>query len=190
MNIFTVKIDKRSMVEKCHFSSSDSIFVTFTVLAFPFMPLEVVDSAAFRDMVRLLSTNVEGRKPLYLALTAIGGLGRRFAHAVALRAGLDPLRRAGTLTTQEEERIVSVIQNPVENGIPVWMLNRRFDRATGKNVQWSGEDWRGNVRTEIDRLKKMRCWRGLRHANKLKVRGQCTKSTGRRGVAVGVDRKK
>jgi small subunit ribosomal protein S18e len=109
------------------------------------MPLEVTDPAAFRDMVRLLSTNVEGPKPLYLALTAIGGLGRRFAHAVARRAGLDPLRRAGTLTPNDEERIVAIIQNPVEHGIPVWMLNRRFDRATGKDVQWSVEDRRGHV---------------------------------------------
>ena len=154
------------------------------------MPLEVTDPSAFRDMVRMLSTNVDGRKPLYLALTAIAGLGRRFAHAVARRAGLDPLKRAGTLTAQEEERIVSIIQNPVENGIPVWMLNRRFDRATGKNLQWASTDLSSNHRNEIERMKKMRMKRGIRHSLGLKVRGQCTKSTGRRGVAVGVERKK
>jgi ribosomal protein S13 len=154
------------------------------------MPLEVVDAAAFRDMVRLLSTNVEGPKPLYLALTAIAGIGRRFAHAVARRAGIDPLRRAGTLTGEEEERVVSIIQNPSEHGIPVWMLNRRFDRASGKDVQWSGEDHRAHIHNELDRLKKLKSWRGIRHAAKLKVRGQCTKSTGRHGVAVGVERKK
>jgi small subunit ribosomal protein S18e len=48
----------------------------------------------------------------------------------------------GTLTDQEEERIVSIIQNSVENGIPIWILNRRFDRAIGENVEWSNEDWR------------------------------------------------
>jgi ribosomal protein S13 len=70
------------------------------------------------------------------------------------------------------------------------MLNRRFDRASGKDVQWSGEDRRGHIHNELDRLIKMRSWRGIRHAGHLKVRGQCTKATGRRGVAVGVDRKK
>ena len=154
------------------------------------MPLEVTDPSAFRDMVRILSTNVDGRKPLYLALTSIAGLGRRFAHAVARRAGLDPLMRAGTITTQDEQRIISIIQNPVENGIPIWMLNRRFDRATGKNMQWAAGDLSSNHRNEIERMKKMRMKRGIRHGLGLKVRGQCTKSTGRRGVAVGVERKK
>jgi small subunit ribosomal protein S18e len=154
------------------------------------MPLEVVDPSAFRDMVRMLSTNVDGRKPLYLALTAIAGIGRRFAHAVARRANLDPLRRAGTLTSQEEESIVAIIQSPIEHGIPNWMLNRRFDRTTGKDVQWAGTELSANLRADIERMKKMKMKRGIRHAHNLKVRGQCTKSTGRRGTAVGVERKK
>ena len=154
------------------------------------MPLETVDPSAFRDMVRMLATNVDGRKPLYLALTNISGLGRRFSHAVCRRAGLDPLRRAGTLTTQEEEQIVKIIQSPTEYGIPTWMLNRRFDRASGKDLQWAGTDLGANLRNDIERMKKMRMKRGIRHGLHLKVRGQCTKSTGRRGVAVGVERKK
>ena len=154
------------------------------------MPLEVTDPGAFRDMVRMLSTNVDGRKPLYLALCAISGIGRRFAHAVARCAGLDPLRRAGTLTSTEEETIISIIQNPVENGIPVWMLNRRFDRASGKDLQWFATDYSSNLRNDIERMKKMKMKRGIRHGLHLKVRGQCTKSTGRRGTAVGVERKK
>ena len=154
------------------------------------MPLEVTDPSAFRDMVRMLATNVDGRKPLYLALCAISGIGRRFAHAVARRAGLDPLRRAGTLTPAEEEKIISIIQNPAEHGIPIWMLNRRFDRATGKDLHWAGTDLSSNLRNDIERMKKMKMKRGIRHSFHLKVRGQCTKSTGRRGVAVGVERKK
>jgi small subunit ribosomal protein S13 len=39
-------------------------------------------------------------------------------------------------------------------------------------------------------LKKIRAYRGLRHERGLKVRGQRTKSTGRRGSTVGVSRKK
>mgnify|MGYP001029947693 CR=1 FL=1 len=154
------------------------------------MPLETVDPGQFRDMVRMLATNVNGRMPLYLALTNIAGIGRRFSHAVCRRADLDPLRRAGTLTTQEEEQIVKIIQNPTEYGIPSWMLNRRFDRATGKDIQWAGTDLGANLRNDIERMKKMRMKRGIRHQLHLKVRGQCTKSTGRRGVAVGVERKK
>ena len=158
--------------------------------AFSFMPLEVTDPSGFRDMVRMLATNVDGRKPLYLALCAIAGLGRRFAHAVCRQSGLEPLRRAGTLKAEEEERIIAVIQNPLENGIPLWMLNRRFDRTTGKDLQWAGTDLSSNLRNDIERMKKMKMKRGIRHGLGLKVRGQCTKSTGRRGCAVGVERKK
>jgi ribosomal protein S13 len=154
------------------------------------MPLEVTEPSSYRQVVRIFGTNVKGERPLYLALCGISGIGRRFAHAVARRAGLDPLRRAGTITADEETRLCTIIQNPAEHGIPVWMLNRCFDRATGKDLHWVGSDVQSNLRNEIERLKKMKTWRGLRHNRGLKVRGQCTKSTGRRGVAVGVERKK
>ena len=154
------------------------------------MPLEITDPASFRDMVRMLSTNVDGRRPLYLALCSISGIGRRFGHAVCRRANLNPLRRAGTLTSSEEEQLVAIIQNPIEHGIPKWMLNRRFDRATGQDMHWVATDLGANHRSEIERMKKMRMKRGIRHGLGLKVRGQCTKSTGRRGGAVGVERKK
>jgi len=41
----------------------------------------------------------------------------------------------------------------------------------------------------VDRLKKIRCWRGIRHMLGLKVRGQRTRTTGRFGPTVGVKRK-
>ena len=154
------------------------------------MPLDIIDPAHFRDMIRMLSTNVDGRKPLYLALCAIAGVGRRFSHAVCTAAGLSPLLRAGSLTPEDEKKITSIIQNPLDYGIPVWMLNRRNDRQTGKDLQWASTDHGANIRNDIERMKKMRMKRGIRHANHLKVRGQCTKSTGRRGTAVGVERKK
>ena len=46
------------------------------------------------------------------------------------------------------------------------------------------------LREDIERLFKMRSNRGLRHKWGLKVRGQYTKTTGRRGKTVGVERKK
>ena len=46
------------------------------------------------------------------------------------------------------------------------------------------------LREDIERLFKMRANRGLRHKWGLRVRGQHTKTTGRRGRTVGVERKK
>ena len=43
---------------------------------------------------------------------------------------------------------------------------------------------------DIDLLRKIRSYRGIRHERGLRVRGQRTKATGRRGLVVGVMRKK
>jgi small subunit ribosomal protein S18e len=46
------------------------------------------------------------------------------------------------------------------------------------------------MREDLERLKKIRNHRGLRHYWGLTVRGQHTKTTGRRGKTVGVGGKK
>lgn len=46
------------------------------------------------------------------------------------------------------------------------------------------------MREDLERMKKMRLHKGLRHYFGLKVRGQHTCSTGRRGKTVGVSKKK
>jgi len=45
-------------------------------------------------------------------------------------------------------------------------------------------------REDLERMKKIRCHRGLRHFWNLRVRGQHTCTTGRKGVTMGVVRKK
>ena len=46
------------------------------------------------------------------------------------------------------------------------------------------------MRENLERMKKTRSNRGLRHYWGLKVRGQHTKTTGRRGATLGVIKKK
>jgi len=43
---------------------------------------------------------------------------------------------------------------------------------------------------DIERLIKIKAYRGVRHAKGYKVRGQRTRSTGRKGMTVGVIRKR
>jgi small subunit ribosomal protein S13 len=43
---------------------------------------------------------------------------------------------------------------------------------------------------DINLLRKIRCYKGVRHETGQKVRGQRTKSTGRTGKTVGVSKKK
>ncbi len=47
-----------------------------------------------------------------------------------------------------------------------------------------------SIRDDLERLKKIRNHRGLRHYWGLRVRGQHTKTTGRAGKTVGVAKKK
>ena len=46
------------------------------------------------------------------------------------------------------------------------------------------------VRKDIEIMKKIRSWKGIRHSLGLKVRGQRTRTTGRLGLTVGVKRKR
>ncbi|CAG8544580.1 466_t:CDS:2 [Diversispora eburnea] len=124
------------------------------------------------------------------ALTAIKGVGRRYANLVCKKADVDLRKRAGELSTEELERIVTIIQNPTQYKIPLWFLNRQKDINDGKYTQVLANSLESKLREDLERLKKIRAHRGLRHYWGLRVRGQHTKTTGRRGRTVGVSKKK
>jgi ribosomal protein S13 len=113
------------------------------------------------------------------ALTAIPGVGRRIANIVCKKAEVDMRKRAGELSADEIEKIVSILQNPKQFKIPDWMLNRRRDRFDGKSFQTVSNQIAGKMRDDLEALKKVRTHRGLRHYWGLKVRGQHTGTTGR-----------
>jgi small subunit ribosomal protein S13 len=52
-----------------------------------------------------------------------------------------------------------------------------------------GPDLALRTKADIDFVREIRTWKGVRHSLGLKVRGQRTKSTGRKGRAVGVKKK-
>ena len=97
---------------------------------------------------------------------------------------------AGELTSEELERIVTIVQNPTQYKIPTWFLNRQRDIVDGKDVHTLANGVDSKLRDDLERLKRMRAHRGLRHYWGLRVRGQHTKTTGRRGRTVGVSKKK
>ena len=97
---------------------------------------------------------------------------------------------AGELTSEELERIVTIVQNPTQYKIPTWFLNRQRDITDGKDIHTLANGVDSKFRDDLERLKKIRAHRGLRHYWGLRVRGQHTKTTGRRGRTVGVSKKK
>jgi small subunit ribosomal protein S13 len=70
--------------------------------------------------------------------------------------------------------------------MPEWYVNRRKDIDTGSNQHLITSDLDFTISNDIDREKNVMSWRGYRHMFGLRVRGQCTRTTGRRGGAVGV----
>lgn len=100
------------------------------------------------------------------------------------------LNSAGELTTEELERVVTILQSPTQYKIPSWFLNRQRDVADGKDSQVVSNSLDSKTREDLERLKRIRSHRGLRHYWGLRVRGQHTKTTGRRGRTVGVSKKK
>lgn len=73
------------------------------------------------------------------------------------------LNSAGELNSDELERIVTILQNPAEFKIPAWFLNRQKDIVDGKNSQVLSNGLDSKLRDDLERLKKIRAHRGLRH---------------------------
>lgn len=124
------------------------------------------------------------------ALKRIKGVNLSLANAILKKAEIDLDKRAGFLTEAEVERIEQIIEDPPKFGIPSWLLNRRKDLETGKDLHFIRADLDLRTKMDIKQMKELKSWRGYRHAYGLKVRGQRTRTTGRKGKAVGVKVKK
>lgn len=107
-------------------------------------------------MPRILGVDLPENKKTLFALTSIYGVGRKLAERVTAQAGIDPDKRARDLTISELSRIQKVLEEFVLEG-----------------------DLRRLVRDNIERLKRIRSYRGARHAAQLPTRGQRTRTNSR-----------
>ncbi|MFX1490076.1 MAG: 30S ribosomal protein S13 [Promethearchaeota archaeon] len=146
----------------------------------------------FREKVffRNLRSQVDGNAKVEFGLTQIRGIGRRLAQSIIRVAGINPNLRIGAIPEKDLQRIEEIILNPVQNGIPNWMVNRPKDLRTGEDLHLIGNKLDITVKRDIDSMKKIKSYKGVRHHLGLKVRGQKTKSTGRHGLVIGVSRRK
>jgi len=144
----------------------------------------------FKHVVRLAGTDVDGSLLLPYALASIKGIGLTTALAILRKLKLNPMKRAGFLTQEEIAAIEAAVTNIKKLGIPAWLLNRRKDYETGEDMHLIGAELILKAKQDIEREKKIKSLRGIRHALGLKVRGQRTHTTGRIGHVVGVRKKK
>jgi len=143
-------------------------------------------SSEFRHILRIVGTDIDGTLKMPYALKRIKGVNLTLANAILKKAEVDTEKRAGFLTESEVEKIGQIIKDPAKSGLPSWLLNRRKDLETGKDLHIIRADLDLGTKMDIKQMQELKSWRGYRHAYGLKVRGQRTRTTGRKGKAVGV----
>lgn len=143
-------------------------------------------SSEFRYLVRIRGKDLEGRKKLIAALADLRGVGDNFAQSITNSLGLDPKVRLGTLSDAQLRDLEKALVDGSSLKVPQWAFNRRRDPETGETKQLVGSDLDFALKTDIDREKTVQSWRGIRYSLGLKVRGQRTRTTGRKGRTVGV----
>lgn len=142
------------------------------------------------SIIRILSTDISGNKKIFVGLTKIKGVSWTLSNAVCYILDIDKNRKMNSLTKEEINKISELVKNP-EDKIPAFILNRQKDIETGKDRHLIGSDLELRREFDIKRLKKIKSYRGLRHALRQPVRGQRTRShfRERHRKAVGVSKK-
>jgi small subunit ribosomal protein S13 len=107
--------------------------------------------------MRIIGVNIPDNKRIEIALTYIYGIGRSLSHYILDKTGIDMNKRANKLTPDEVVKIKSFIE---------------------KNYKVEGE-LRQIIKQNINLLKEIQSYRGIRHMKKLPVRGQRTKTNSR-----------
>merc|ERR1712032_1491087 len=133
----------------------------------------------FTTIYRLFNTTLDGNERIDLSLSRINGIGLQFSSLVCKRGGMDRSSRAGSLENASTEALLEIIKNPNHFNIPSWFLNCQKNYSDGKDYQLLTTSLTGSLRDNLDRLKKLRTNRGIRHYWGIRVRGQHTKNSGR-----------
>ena len=108
-------------------------------------------------MPRILGVDIPNNKPTWISLTYLHGIGRHQSGKILEACGIDGSRRAHDLTEEEVARLATEID---KNHIVEGQLKRQ-------------------VHANVQRLKDIACYRGIRHRRGLPVRGQRTKTNAR-----------
>ena len=147
------------------------------------------DDSDFKYIIRIANSDVSGEERLANALTSIRGIGPRISNAIVQKLKLDPNKLAGKLDDKNVVDIENAIMN-LNDYVPDWLLNRQKDYDTGEDIHPVSVELKMTHDEDLNRMKKVKSYKGIRHASGHKVRGQRTYSNGRKGLALGVSKKR
>ena len=148
-----------------------------------------VEDDDFNFIVRIANSDIDGQKRTVIGLQSIKGVGKRVADIIAKRANIDPSVKIGSLSDEKVAELEKLVTTYVEYA-PEWAINRQNDYESGSDMHLLGNDLDIIQKDDINRMRMIRCYRGIRHDTHHKVRGQRTRSNGRHGLTMGVSKKK
>ena len=108
-------------------------------------------------MPRILGVDLPNDKPTHIALRYIFGIGPTLALRLCEQANVNPQRRAKELSEEEITRLATILDRE-------YTVEGPLKRQIQQNVQ---------------RLRDIACYRGIRHRRNLPVRGQRTRTNAR-----------
>lgn len=148
----------------------------------------VSDNPDFRYIVRVADTDLDGTRSVGLALTRVRGIGLRLAETACRLAQVNPADLIGNLPEGSVEALETTLRS-LPTQVPVWMVNHHTEPVLGDSIHYIGTDVETRRRDDVNVMKMIRSYRGVRHERLNKVRGQRTRSNGRTGMAAGVLKK-
>lgn len=137
-------------------------------------------------MVRILNTDLDGNKTIWISLKRIKGISFTLANVICNSLSLDKSKKVGYLSDVELKSIEQIISNPIKHNLKPWLLNRRKDYETGADMHVHGVDLNMAKDSDIKTMKKIKAYKGVRHQLGQPVRGQRTRAHFRKNSSVGV----
>ncbi len=136
-----------------------------------------------KNILRIFATDIPGDAQIGEGLRQLKGVSFSTSKPILKKAGIDPTKAAGDITNEEKESIKEVIES---GEMPSYLLNRRKDPEEGEDKMLTSNDLEIQERQDIEDMKKLGSYRGMRHRHGLPVRGQKTQSSFRGDSSVGV----
>lgn len=147
---------------------------------------DTADEEDIRYFVRIGQTDLDGTKSAERALSEMNGIGRRTARIICQDVGIDRTATFGRLDDEEIDAVIEQVDGYADT-VPEWLSNHRRSYFSGKTSHETGNDLEMTIRQDVNRMKMIDSYKGVRHKRGQKVRGQRTKSTGRTEGTIGVN---
>jgi len=132
------------------------------------------------NLIRILGTDINAEATIQTGLAKIKGINFMLSNALCIVLKFDKLAKISTMNEKDIEKLENYLSNNEMKEIPSWLLNKRKEASTGKDLHFITKDIDFDLLQHKRTLGKLKTYKGLRYRARLPVRGQRTKSNFRR----------